>query len=1271
MMEFQFPLFERTEKKGINQPSQHVAPYSDCERLETSYKEYLHHCKRVKAQARLPNEILDTFQQQISSGMDTQIVLGLLYCILTNNNPSCNYPWEYLKDLTIPNKTLITASLSKLVDDYIIYITFDALNQIFWFLDVVLKSDYLGAQTNAFVTQTIVCIMRHIDVNRVTRYSLNLSQSVQKFIFNHTDWLVRLNKTKDRLFIHQVIYLFLRLIENHDHVDLTQSRKDEVRFVARLFDKFPDSWTGIGRDFIRLFQHLYPIESFTEYWGLIDNDAHSSKLVQILATPTDPLILQICISKQEQRDLVQLCADITIQTEVGVIKESIEAFVDKYLRRNKLAEHSCDIIRFIMSCYNQSDTSTNDANGLPHLKGKEKLLFHLLFYFFARTWKNEARSYIYEAMLMEVLYCKPSDESIQLNKPTCNSCDILGRVLEHGSTRQPDITANLMILVLETVRHYKTLPRGSAMRTLPHQSVLHFFKTSPQKCDQMMIRKDFTDKYQSLVQQFKREFDTLYSTPPSSDASPSPVKLEPALNVEDNVTNVIAIAPKKTNKSIKPIKSSANGMAITPIKPAFQAPNFQNEIEEVRERMDRMQKEQPFTLALFASKWKELQQPLTDYYTIKFIEMAQIKNEKQKRNLRLRMNELMKSIERYMTQLLNCYSEHVDKMATSKRQSLMETFAKGFVDMLAMDYEHCFILPDKMSSLWSILLEWCSKSCKASTNRSRSSEFEFDFEQNRIWLLKHMCSYQADVKYILLLYDSKTAKAKGFVKQLGVVQRKRKSSPIISRKLNAIHGWHKNQVEGVRINAHPHALLYGRRPFESIICDLCEKDWNGSSWHCSNNCDFDTCHDCFVQYLERKQLYRAVLYLRSKAAKKASKKQQQQHKMFYDDIAALQSKSCIVLSAIHQYLFYSYSCYIHPRVMDFIQIVLEVINPLQVQSLCKDIQLALFQLFDTDDIAYKLPKYIAASLRFPQYLQLSFWTLLNAFLRTRNNSDELYIRTLKHLAQLKRSYIHNVDSVNVWITSTTMNGLLDWTQLVFRSKRIDEIYDALLAFPTKAYDDEDDDEDDAIIMNNNELRSMSPSTTVFNVSSSSFDEFHIQALVQLLSLKSPRWKSWLQSKLTGLKRKYEKKQAEYENNDEYMSLNKARKRRMNGSEDIFQCTVSIERADEGYLLNLLKLYEYLTFVEPNIKDNAISVMANTFLYDADQRNILVRFLNHFSSLQHFLNELKEFWPPESSKSVSPKKIIKQNAIQSQQPSTSERIGALLHVNKRKKRTTHS
>lgn len=64
-MESQFSLFERPEKKGINQISQDIASFNECERLESQYKDNLHHCKRVKCQARLTTELINTLQSQV------------------------------------------------------------------------------------------------------------------------------------------------------------------------------------------------------------------------------------------------------------------------------------------------------------------------------------------------------------------------------------------------------------------------------------------------------------------------------------------------------------------------------------------------------------------------------------------------------------------------------------------------------------------------------------------------------------------------------------------------------------------------------------------------------------------------------------------------------------------------------------------------------------------------------------------------------------------------------------------------------------------------------------------------------------------------------------------------------------------------------------------------------------------------------------------------------------------------------------------------------
>ena len=41
-----------------------------------------------------------------------------------------------------------------------------------------------------------------------------------------------------------------------------------------------------------------------------------------------------------------------------------------------------------------------------------------------------------------------------------------------------------------------------------------------------------------------------------------------------------------------------------------------------------------------------------------------------------------------------------------------------------------------------------------------------------------------------------------------------------------------------------HLFLVQRTDFNSIICDLCSKVFQGRSWHCTEGCDFDICTDC-------------------------------------------------------------------------------------------------------------------------------------------------------------------------------------------------------------------------------------------------------------------------------------------------------------------------------------------------------------------------------------------------------------------------------------------
>ena len=177
------------------------------------------------------------------------------------------------------------------------------------------------------------------------------------------------------------------------------------------------------------------------------------------------------------------------------------------------------------------------------MKDTQKFLFHFLWNAFSTNWKNEVRTFIYEGLLYEVLYCRPSEKQKKENIETNPICEIVDRVLQHGSTRKPQVTANYMILILEIVRYYKTiLPKGNLMRTLPFESVTHFFKSSQHKSHDIMRRKDFVDKFQNLVGPFRKEFDVLYkdsSHPESNGINQRPKRIK--LEFQDNIKSSISI----------------------------------------------------------------------------------------------------------------------------------------------------------------------------------------------------------------------------------------------------------------------------------------------------------------------------------------------------------------------------------------------------------------------------------------------------------------------------------------------------------------------------------------------------------------------------------------------------------------------------------------------------------------------------------------------------------------------------------------------------------
>ncbi|ETO19818.1 hypothetical protein RFI_17410, partial [Reticulomyxa filosa] len=153
------------------------------------------------------------------------------------------------------------------------------------------------------------------------------------------------------------------------------------------------------------------------------------------------------------------------------------------------------------------------------------------------------------------------------------------------------------------------------------------------------------------------------------------------------------------------------------------------------------------------------------------------------------------------------------------------------VDILGGDYFDSLITGKLQSPLWLTLFHWCKEQCQRESEQSRIVI---------LWLCV-MCIYNPDVIWLLLLFDAQEPEAFCYQKSHSQFSKFDSRQGIMCQR------------------AHLHGLSYGRRDFQTIACDSCEKEFSGASWFCKQGCDYDVCHSCFVSLLEKQQMYRSVL----------------------------------------------------------------------------------------------------------------------------------------------------------------------------------------------------------------------------------------------------------------------------------------------------------------------------------------------------------------------------------------------------------------------------
>ncbi|KAG5677458.1 hypothetical protein PVAND_007216 [Polypedilum vanderplanki] len=147
-----------------------------------------------------------------------------------------------------------------------------------------------------------------------------------------------------------VAYSYVRLIEDHNSVNLIPLRNKEVKFIISLIrDRFQDI-IPLGRDFIRLLQNVARIPEFQQLWKDILNNPKSlapafTGIFQMLSTRTSRHFIGNRITPEIENKL----HFFTSSVKFGNHKKYQDWFQDRYFATPESQSLRSDVIRYIIN----------------------------------------------------------------------------------------------------------------------------------------------------------------------------------------------------------------------------------------------------------------------------------------------------------------------------------------------------------------------------------------------------------------------------------------------------------------------------------------------------------------------------------------------------------------------------------------------------------------------------------------------------------------------------------------------------------------------------------------------------------------------------------------------------------------------------------------------------------------------------------------------------------------------------------------------------------
>eukprot|EP00058_Branchiostoma_floridae_P022608 XP_002608098.1 hypothetical protein BRAFLDRAFT_126262 [Branchiostoma floridae] len=367
--------------------------------------------------------------EEVCKGMQEheEITMGLLYSILVESTSA----QKSLSDLTFITRDglgLVLVKLNQLITDHFSKLLESVRTQVLWLTRELIKTSVAGTDG------ICLSLLKQIIGGDVSQKNVWLAEAVLDVLADNRPWL-----DKHPVLVSISVYTYLRLVEDHGGQGLAGIRQKEVDFCVTLLR---EKWTDcavIGRDLIRLLQHVARIPEFERLWrDMITNPQTLSHqftgLSQLMTLRTSRKFLACRLTPEMENKL----HFITSKVRFGQQQRYQDWFQRQYLSTPESQSLRCDLIRYICGVIHPSNEILC-SDIVPR--------WALIGWLLMSCKSNVAASNAKLSLFYDWLFYQPDKDSIMNIEPA-----IL--VMHHSLRSHPHITATLLDFLCRIIPNF-------------------------------------------------------------------------------------------------------------------------------------------------------------------------------------------------------------------------------------------------------------------------------------------------------------------------------------------------------------------------------------------------------------------------------------------------------------------------------------------------------------------------------------------------------------------------------------------------------------------------------------------------------------------------------------------------------------------------------------------------------------------------------------------------------------------------------------------------